>query len=148
VRSPSLRLLAARALTWLISAIIGVVYGTAATVAHAYTVGVLPLGLVFAVVGTAALLVAFRALTADRWTALAGGLGVVLATWVFSNVGPGGSAIVAAATDATQWIPITWTVAVPIIVALVVAWPDLSRMRPAEEARTVRAPEQGGRART
>lgn len=146
--SPSLRLAAARALTWLVSAVIGVVYGTAATVAHAYAVGVFPLGLVFAVVGTGALLVAFRALTGDRWTALAGGLGVVLATWVFSNVGPGGSAIVAAASDATQWIPIAWTIAVPVLVMLVVAWPDLSRMRAAEEPRGVSEAAQSGRERT
>ncbi|MFJ6652030.1 histidinol dehydrogenase [Microbacterium sp. NPDC091313] len=146
--SPSFRLLAARALTWLVSAIIGVVYGTAATVAHAYTVGIVPLGLLFAVIGTAALLLAFRALTGDRWTALAGGLGVVLATWVFSNVGPGGSAIVAAATEDTEWVPIAWTVAVPILVALVVAWPDLSRLRPVPDAPGPREAAQGERERT
>jgi hypothetical protein len=125
VTSPALRLIAARLLTWAISLVVGAVYGTAATVAHAFTVIGLPLGLVLAIVGTGGLLVAFRALTGDRWTALAGGLGVLLATFVFSNVGPGGSAIVAPATDATAWIPVAWTIAVPILVALVVAWPDL-----------------------
>lgn len=126
MNSPAARLLAARVLTWLVAAVIGTVYGTAATVAHAYALGVFPLGLLLAVVGTGALLIALRALTGDRWTALAGGLGVVLATFVFSNVGPGGSAIVAPATDATAWIPVAWTIAVPVLVALVVAWPDLS----------------------
>jgi hypothetical protein len=123
------RLLAARALTWLVSFVIGAVYGTAATVAHAYAVGGFPLGLLLAIIGTGGLLLALRALTGDRWTALSGGLGVVLATFVFSNIGPGGSAIVAPATDATAWIPVAWTVAVPILVALVVAWPDLSGLR-------------------
>lgn len=127
--TPRARLLAARALTWAVSFVIGAVYGTAATVAHAYAVGGFPLGLILAILGTGGLLLALRALTADRWTALAGGLGVVLATFVFSNVGPGGSAIVAPATDATAWIPVAWTVAVPILVALVVAWPDLSGLR-------------------
>lgn len=119
-------LLAARALTWVVSLLIGAVYGTAATVGHAFALGVFPLGLVLAIIGTGALLVGFRALTADRWTALAGGLGVVLVTFLFSNVGPGGSAIVAPTSDATEWIPVAWTIAVPVLVALVVAWPDLS----------------------
>ncbi len=124
------RLIAARAVETVLSVVVGLVYGTAATVAHAYTVAGWPVGLVLAVVGTGALLVAFRALTGDRWTALAGGVGVILATFVFSNIGPGGSAIVAPASEATSWIPVTWTVAVPIAVALVVAWPDLSGVRP------------------
>ncbi|WP_224793638.1 histidinol dehydrogenase [Microbacterium lushaniae] len=130
--SPAFPVLAARVLTWMLSLVIGAVYGTAATVAHAYTVAGLPLGLVLAIVGTGALLVAFRTLTGDRWTALAGGLGVVGATLLFSNVGPGGSAIVAPASPATEWIPLTWTLAVPLLVAVVVAWPDLSHLR-AEE---------------
>ncbi|MGP3536163.1 histidinol dehydrogenase [Microbacterium sp. RD1] len=127
--------LLARALTWVFSLAIGAVYGTAATVAHAFRWGVVPIGLLLAILGTGALLISFRALTADRWTALAAGLGVILATWVFSMVGPGGSAIVAPATAATEWIPVTWTIAVPLLVALVVAWPDLSSVR-AERTRT------------
>lgn len=127
--SPAAGLLAARILTWLVSVVIGAVYGTAATVGHAFALGAFPLGLILAVAGTGALLIAFRALTADRWTALAGGLGVVIVTLAFSNIGPGGSAIVAPATPATEWVPVAWTLAVPILVALVVAWPDLSSLR-------------------
>jgi hypothetical protein len=112
--------------------VVGLVYGTAATVGHAYALGWFPLGLILAVIGTAALLIAFRALTGDRWTSLGGGVGVVAAMLVFSQVGPGGSAIVAAATPETEWIPLTWTFAVPLIAALVVAWPDLSRLRPVD----------------
>jgi len=117
-----------RLLTWLLAAVIGVVYGTAATVAHAFTIGVLPVGLVLSTVGTAALLIALRQLTSNRWTALAGGLGTLLAVVVFSGVGPGGSAIVAAPTVDTEWIPLAWTFVVPILVALVIAWPDTSRL--------------------
>lgn len=117
-----------RLLTWLIAAVIGVVYGTAATVAQAFTIGVLPVGLVLATVGTTALFVALRLLVGDRWTTLAGGLGAILAMVVFSGTGPGGSVIVAAPTPDTEWIPLTWTFVVPIIVALVFAWPDTSRL--------------------
>jgi hypothetical protein len=112
-----------------VSLVIGAVYGTAATVGHAYALGVFPIGLILAIAGTGALLIAFRALTADRWTTLAGGLGVMLVTFLFSNVGPGGSAIVAPSSPETEWIPIAWTIAVPVLVALVVAWPDLSGVR-------------------
>ena len=116
-----------RVLAWLIAVIIGAVYGTAATVAHAYTLGFVPVGLVLAIVGTGALLAALRLLTADRWSALAGGLGVVLTVVLFSGIGPGGSAIVAAQTPDTEWIPLAWTFAAPILVALAVSWPDVSQ---------------------
>lgn len=124
---PDFRARASRILAFAIAAVIGAVYGAAATVAHAFTLGVLPLGLVLATVGTGALLIALRQLTRDRWMALAGGLGLLLAMILFSGVGPGGSAIVAAPTPQTEWIPLAWTFVVPVMVALVIAWPDVSR---------------------
>jgi hypothetical protein len=66
-----------RVLTWLVAAVIGAVYGAAATIAHAYTLGWFPVGLVLAIVGTGALLVALRQLTEDRWSAPPGGGGRV-----------------------------------------------------------------------
>ena len=113
--------------------VVGTVYGTAATIAHSFAIGWFPLGLILAAIGSGALLLALRLLTGDRWTALAGGLGVMLATFVFSNVGPGGSAIVAAQSEATTWVPLTWTIVVPLMVALVVAWPDLSGLQTPRE---------------
>lgn len=118
----------------MIALIVGVLYGTAATVAHSFAVGWFPLGLVLAIVGSAALLLALRLLTGDRFMALAAGVGVLVATFVFSNVGPGGSAIVAAQSAETEWVPVAWTIAVPMIAAVVVAWPDLSALRPARDA--------------
>ena len=109
--------------------LVGAVYGLAGTIAHAYTLGWFPLGLVLAIIGCAALLVAVRLLTADRWAALATGLGMILATLVFSGRGPGGSVIV---PQTRRW-PSLWTIAVPILVAVVVAWPALgsgTRRRP------------------
>jgi hypothetical protein len=122
-----------RVLTWLVAAGVGAVYGTAATIAHAYTLGILPLGLVLAVVGTGALLVALRTLTGDRWTALAGGLGLLATMIVFTHVGPGGSAVIAPPTPETGWIPLAWTFLAPILVAVTVAWPDVSGVHPARK---------------
>ena len=113
--------------------VVGAVYGTAATVAHAFTLGWFPLGLILATVGCAALLVALRLMTADRWMSLAGGLGILLVAFLFSNVGPGGSAIVAPQSPDTEWIAVAWTLVVPALLALVVAWPDLSGLRAARE---------------
>jgi len=113
--------------TWLVALAVGVVYGLAGTIAHSYTLGWFPLGLVLAVIGCAALLAAVRLLTADRWAALATGVGMVTATLIFSGRGPGGSVIVAQTTLAT-----VWTIIVPILVAVVVAWPE--RMIPADRA--------------
>ena len=108
-----------RVATWFVAFIVGAVYGLAGTIAHAYTLGWFPLGLVLALIGSAALLVAVRLLTSDRWAALASGFGMILATLVFSGRGPGGSVIVP-----QTGLAVTWTVAVPILVVLVVAWPS------------------------
>jgi len=114
-----------RLATLLVAFFVGAVYGLAGTIAHAYRLGWFPLGLVLAIIGSAALLTAVRLLTADRWAALASGIGMIIATLVISGTGPGGSVIV----EQTE-LAIVWTVSVPILVVLVVAWP--SRARPVE----------------
>ena len=105
--------------TWLVALAVGLVYGLAGTIAHSYTLGWFPLGLILAVIGCGALLAAVRLLTADRWAALATGIGMVAATLVFSGRGPGGSVIVPETALGTAW-----TIAVPILVAVVVLWPE------------------------
>ncbi|NLP82226.1 histidinol dehydrogenase [Microbacterium sp. CFH 90308] len=112
----------ARIGTWVVALLIGAVYGLAGTIAHAYRIGWLPVGLVLAAIGCAALLLAVRLLTADRGATLATGLGMMLATLVFSGSGPGGSVIV----PQTE-LAIAWTFAVPILVAVIVAWPERTR---------------------
>jgi uncharacterized membrane protein (UPF0136 family) len=112
--------------TWLVALVVGAVYGVAGTIAHAYTVGWFPLGLVLAVVGSAALLVAVRALTADRWSVLAAGIGLIAAVVVFSRRGPGGSVIIPdGELDMLGPVNlgIVWTIAVPVLTAIVVLWP-------------------------
>jgi len=114
-----------RLATWAIALVVGAVYGVAGTVSQASTIGWLPLGLVLSLIGAAALLIAVRALTADRWSALATGLGMFAATIVFSGAGPGGSVIVPAPQPGEVVTPgIVWTWSVPLLVALVVAWPS------------------------
>lgn len=115
----------ARVGTWLVGGVVGLVYGAAGTVAHAYSVGWFPLGLVLGIIGCGALLVAVRLLTEDRWAALAAGLGMMVATLMFSGSGPGGSVVVP-----QTGLAMVWTIALPLIVAGVVAWPQ--RMAPAD----------------
>src|SRR6476660_9906671 len=109
--------------TWLVALIVGAVYGLAGTIAHSFTLGWFPLGLVLAIIGSAALLAAVRLLTADRWAALATGLGMIIATLVFSCRGPGRSVIV----PQTE-LAVIWTGSVPVLVVLDAAWPN--RLRP------------------
>jgi hypothetical protein len=109
-----------------VALLVGAVYGLAGTIAHAYRVGWLPLGLLLAIIGCGALLAAVRLLTGDRWAALATGLGMMTATLIFSGRGPGGSVIVPETGLGT-----VWTLALPILVAVAVAWPD--RVRPRAE---------------
>jgi hypothetical protein len=118
-----------RVIGWVVAFAVGAFYGTAATVGHAFRIGFVPVGLILATIGSAALLVALRTLTQDRVNAIAGGMGIIAATYLFSQVGPGGSAIVAAATPDTEWIAIAWTFVGPILLALVAFWPDVSKLR-------------------
>ncbi|WP_295788508.1 histidinol dehydrogenase [uncultured Microbacterium sp.] len=120
-----------RVVGWVVALLVGAFYGAAGTVGQAFLVGPLPVGLILATIGSAALLVALRSLTGDRINALAGGLGLTAATYLFSQIGPGGSAIVAAPTAGTEWIPIVWTVVGPALMVLVALWPDFSRLNDA-----------------
>lgn len=113
--------------TWVVGLGVGAVYGLAGTIAQGYRLGSIPVGLTLAIIGSAALLVAVRLLTADRWAALAAGFGMMGATLVFSGQGPGGSVVVPQVVEGFN-PGIVWTFAVPILVAIVVAWPDTSRM--------------------
>ncbi|MFT4220816.1 MAG: histidinol dehydrogenase [Microbacterium sp.] len=121
---------AARVATWAIAVFVGAVYGVAGTIAHAYRLGVLPVGLLLAFVGAGALLVAIRSLTADRWATLAAGAGLVAAVLVFSGRGPGGSVIVPdGELDMLGPVNlgIVWTIAAPLLVAAVIVWPARRR---------------------
>jgi len=115
----------ARIGTWVVSVVIGLVYGVAGTIGQAAMWGALPVGLVVAIVGCGALLLAVRLLTLDRWSALAAGMGAMIATLVFSGRGPGGSVVVPAPPEGEISTGIIWTIAVPIVTALVVAWPSM-----------------------
>ncbi|HEX5859006.1 MAG TPA: DUF6113 family protein [Microbacterium sp.] len=112
-----------RAGTWLLAFLVGGVYSLAGTIAHAYMLGWFPLGLVLAVVGSAALLISVRALTSDRWATLATGLGMMTTLLVISGRGPGGSVVVPQEGPGTAW-----TIALAVCVTVVVAWPDMSRI--------------------
>lgn len=101
--------------------LVGAVYGLAGTIAHSFELGWFPVGLVLAIIGCAALLAAVRLLTLDRWAALATGLGMLTSSFVFSGRGPGGSVVVPDTPLAA-----VWTIAVPVIVLVVVLWPDRS----------------------
>ncbi len=115
-----------RAGTWLIALLVGLVYGVAGTIGQAASWGWFPVGLVVAIVGTAAILAAVRLLTGDRWSALATGMGAMVATLVFSGRGPGGSVVVPAPAEGALSTGVIWTLAVPIITAVVVAWPSVA----------------------
>ena len=119
----------ARVGTWIVAGVIGIVYGVAGTIGQAAMWGPVPLGLVIAVIGVGALLIAVRALTADRWAALACGLGAMLATLVFSGRGPGGSIVVPAPADGQFSTGVVWTIAVPLLAAIIVGWPSRSGRR-------------------
>lgn len=118
-----------RVVGWVVALLIGAFYGTAGTVGQAFMLGPVPVGLILATVGSAALLIAMRTLTGDRTNALAAGLGLVAATYLFAQVGPGGSAIVAAPTAGAEWVPLAWTIVGPALMVLVALWPDLSHLR-------------------
>ena len=119
-----MRRMLSRGLSWLAAAFVGAVYGIAATIAHSYTIGPIPVGMILGAIACAALLVALRALTGDRWAALAAGLGMLALLLVISQRGPGGSIIVPNTPLGNIWMYVAAG-----IVMLIVAWPDTSRLR-------------------
>lgn len=119
-----------RLAAWAIALVVGMVYGAAGSLAHSSFLWAVPVGLVLGVVGAGALLLALRLLTGDRWAALAGGLGMMLATYFFSLPSPGGSVLF---TAQNETLALVWMGGVPLLTAIVVAWPDLrgvGRARP------------------
>lgn len=120
-----------RAGTWLVAVVVGAVYGVAGTIGQAAHWGWFPLGVVIALAGVTAIIAAVRLLTADRWAALATSLGAMLATLVFSGAGPGGSVVVPAPQDGVVSTGVVWTIAVPVIAAIIVAWPATPTRKPA-----------------
>ncbi|UNK69802.1 histidinol dehydrogenase [Microbacterium sp. H1-D42] len=119
-----MRSILTRGLSWLAAALVGAVYGIAATIAHSFMLGPVPVGLIVGAIGCAALLIALRALTGDRWAALAAGLGMMVLILVISQRGPGGSIVVPDTPLGNIWMYVASG-----IVLLVVAWPDMARLR-------------------
>ena len=113
-----------RGLSWVAAALVGAVYGIAATIAHSFMIGPIPVGMILGAIACAGLLVALRALTGDRWAALAAGLGMLALLLVISQRGPGGSIIVPNTALGNIWMYVAAG-----IVMLVVAWPDTARLR-------------------
>lgn len=124
-----------RIATWVVAFLVGAAYGLAGTIAHSFTLAWFPLGLLLALIGSAALLVAVRLLTADRWATLATGAGLLLATLVFSGRGPGGSVIVPEKDpQALIDLGVVWTVAIPIMVLAAVLLPLRHGAEPPRDA--------------
>lgn len=127
-----------RGLSWLAAAFVGAVYGVAATIAHSFTIGPVPVGMILGGIACAALLVALRALTGDRWAALAAGAGMMALLLVISQRGPGGSIIVPDTPLGNIWMYVAAG-----IVMLIVAWPDTARLRALSDGAA--APRGGAR---
>ncbi|MEI3847023.1 MULTISPECIES: histidinol dehydrogenase [unclassified Microbacterium] len=112
-----------RVLSWVGVLVVGAVFGLATTIAHGSELGPIPIGMIIGPIACAALLVAVRALTRDRWAALAAGIGMLAAVLLISGRGPGGSVLVP--DDLRGRI---WGYLIAGLVLVIVAWPDLSRL--------------------
>lgn len=115
-----------RGVTWVVAMIVGAAYGAAGTIGQSFVWAGIPVGLVIAIIGSTALVLAVRLLTEDRWAAAAAALGAALVTMVLSGQGPGGSVVVPAPPAGEINTGIIWTLAVPLIGALIVAWPNFT----------------------
>jgi hypothetical protein len=120
----------ARAGTYAVAAVIGVIYGAVATVGHrhALRIGdvVVPWGLVAALAGVLALLLGIRLVAGGRWAAAAAAAGIIGSVALFTLPGRGGSVLVTGDVVGT-----IWAVGPALIAVLVVAWPKLPLRRSA-----------------
>ena len=118
----------ARIGTLAVAFLVGALYGSLGTVGHRHVwmIGdvALPWGLVAALVGVAALLVAFR-IFAGRLVAAIVGLGVIVMVGILTLSGPGGSVLVVGDLTGT-----VWSLGPALVTVFVVAWPHLPQRRP------------------
>lgn len=122
----------ARIFSWLMVAVIGFAFGTAGTFGVYARPNTIPLGLVISLVGVTAILIAVRLLADDRWSVIFAAVGVYAAILVFSLRGPGGSVVLPDAPSSMIWM-----YGSALIILVVAAWPDLSRLRTAATTRDV-----------
>jgi hypothetical protein len=110
--------------TMLVAFLVGVLYGTIATIGHRHALQVgevpIPWGVVAGLVGVGALLVGIRMVAGGRAAAIAAAVGVVGTVALLSLPGPGGSVLVADGV-----VGMVWAVGPAIVAVLVVAWPSL-----------------------
>ncbi len=108
---------------------VGAFYGVAGTIGQAYLWGVLPVGLIVALLGVAGVVAGLRLMTGDRWVALSCGLGAMITTIIFSGRGPGGSVVVPAPAEGELSTGLLWSFGLPVIVAIIVGWPSFAAAR-------------------
>lgn len=113
----------ARVRALVVAALVGIVYGTVATIGHrhAWQFGEIsvPWGLVAGLIGVSALLVGIRLVAGGRAASIAAAAGIVAAVALFSLPGPGGSVLVASGP-----VGVVWSVGPALIAVLIVAWPS------------------------
>ncbi len=122
------RIWISRAVSWIAAALVGVVYGTAGTIAHSLMWGVIPIGMIIGAIACGSLLVAVRALTHDRAATLATAIGMLGMLLIISGPGPGGSIIVPNTPFGQIWIYL-----IAGLSLLAIAWPSLPQRRPTTE---------------
>ncbi|WP_411698954.1 PIG-L family deacetylase [Conyzicola sp.] len=113
----------------LLSLVFGALIGTLMTAAHqsSGTVGDLavPWGLVLALVASTGFVVGLRVLTGSRILPILATVGIMGATAYLASPTVGGSVIVPA-----NFAGVIWTFAPAVVILVVVAWPNLSRIAP------------------
>lgn len=106
----------------------GVTFGVLGTIGHQSTVAVgsftIPVGLILALGGAAALLVGLRLLLGDRLVVLFCSLGMLGTIFLLSLRSTGGSVLIPAGLPGTLW-----SVAPTLVAALVLGWPKLPARR-------------------
>jgi hypothetical protein len=106
-----------RIIAMVVGAAVGAFFGIAGTIAHTVVLTVdeldFPVGLVVALLTCVALMVAIRALTNDVFIVLATGIGMLVALFLLSGGGPGGSILVPDEVTSHIWI---WSIVVAVAV--------------------------------
>ncbi|WP_448005271.1 hypothetical protein [Agromyces bauzanensis] len=125
---------AARAGTVALAFVVGIIYGSVATIGHRHDLRigevVIPWGLVAAILGVLALLVGIRLVAGGRLAAAGAAAGIVGTIALLTLPGLGGTVLITG-----DLIGTIWAVAPALVAVLVVAWPKLpARRRPAPGA--------------
>lgn len=87
-----------------LSLALGIVFGIAGTAVHAYFIGPIPVGLIVALIASAALMLSLRLLLEKRWCSVVSFVGMIAIIYIMAQASVNGSVLITNNFESFAWI--------------------------------------------